>query len=94
MISLFDALFTLLAEEGPAVQPHQVNAILADPECMAERVARLRLQMDDEGVPGPLAGQPKPALEAALNLVDRLEGPIGEDEVRRLTGEEAGDAVE
>lgn len=57
MTSLFEALFTLLAEEGPAVQPQQVNAILADPECMADRVIRLRAQMAEEGQAFPPAGE-------------------------------------
>lgn len=48
MTTLFEALFALLAEEGPSVRPQQVNAILADPECMAERVAQMRQQLDEE----------------------------------------------
>lgn len=97
MISLFEALFTLLAQEGPAVRPEQVNAILADPECMAEQAAALRQQMaDEESHVNPLSivhttGGIDPAADRAS------AGAQAEDECRQdhaRAGEAHGVAVE
>lgn len=43
-ISLFEALLTLVLEEGQALEAHQVNAVLANPQAMAERWVALRAQ--------------------------------------------------
>lgn len=47
-VSLFDALFALLLEEGPGLQASAVQAVLADPQTMAERVVAMRQQLDVE----------------------------------------------
>lgn len=80
-ISLFEALLTLVLEEGQALEAHQVNAVLANPQAMAERWVALRAQAAAEIAAGEGAC-------FGLHPTMTLDGGMPSDDMLALIREE------